>query len=165
MKKFIKSLIGVATLCAVTLQLQAATVSISVANGTMVNILPTSGTAKISQLIVSCDNTHAGSFQIYDCITNITAYTNPAYISATSYGTNWITTWTNYYGSTNSITNIAIVDISVTNAAASNSYPLRVTSAIPTNGVIKYDNIGTFIMGPWITNSSAATLTVTATYQ
>lgn len=163
MKKFI-SIISLATL--LSLQASAVTVALTIASGVATNIIPGFGSAKITQIIASTTGTNTATFNIFDSPTNQFLYTNAAYTNIISYGTNYVTTYTNYYGVTNSFTNLALFDASNTNAASTNFYPLRINVTAPSNSVTRLDNVNYyFINSPWVTNLGSGNITLTVTYQ
>lgn len=166
MKRYIKSLLIGAVGLLTASHMYGATVSFTVAAGAVTNMVPTNGPSTITQLIVSSPVNNTTAFSIYDSgYTNLT-YTNAAYTNILSYATNYITTWTNYYGATNSVTNLTLVDYTNTVAATTNFFPLRISGTVPTNGTIKYDTVNYyFTTGPVITNTGAGTATVTVTYR
>lgn len=162
MKKFILSLGLVA---AFTLSSVASTLTTTVASGIMTNLAPVNAT-KVTQIIVNSSLTNGGTFQIYDTPTNSVVYTNLAYTNIITYGTNLVTTWTNYYGRTNAYTNLSVVDVTNSVAATTNTNTLVIAGNLPTNAVVKYDNVNYyFTQGVWITNTGTAPLTFVVTYQ
>lgn len=164
MKNLIKSLL-VAGLVSFAGYVNASTVSVTVTNGAMTNLIPVAGSVKISQIVASCSGTNFATFQIYDTSGTNTIYTNSAYTNTISYATNYVTVYTNYYNVSNSFTNIALIDLSVSNAATTNFYPLRIASAIPSNSVVKFDTVNyNFVNGAWVTNLGQGTVILTVTY-
>lgn len=128
--------------------------------------LPSNGGAQITQFIVTGTTTNAGRIRVFDSPTNSMTYSNASYTIPFTYATNYITTWTNYYGVTNSFTNIAIIDTTTTVAAATNLYPMRFFGVTGTNQSTVFDGTYTFINGLWATNESVGgSVTVTITGQ
>ncbi len=131
----------------------------------LLNALPNGG-AQISQFIVSSMTTNTARVLVYDTATNTMVYTSPAYIQLTSYATNKITTWTNYYGTTNSFTNVALVQVTNTVTATTNFLPMVFQGTSPTNTATTYDGLYNFRNGVWATNASAVgSIQVTITYE
>lgn len=165
MKLLKKLFISLGLLSSFTASVKALTISLLVTNATFVNIVPNYGSAKLTQIIATAQGTNQPNFVIYDAPTNNILYTNAAYTNIISYATNYVTTWTNYYGATNSFTNLSLVDVTNSVAAVTSSYPARITASIPSNSVVRFDNVNYyFSMGPWITNSGGL-LSLTVTYQ
>lgn len=155
----------VAGLFTLTQYANASTFAVTVASGVMTNLIPTTGSVKISQIVATCAGTNFSTFQIYDTSFTNTMYTNTAYTNISSYGTNYVTTWTNYYGVTNSFTNFALIDITNSVAATTNAYPLRIASSVPSNSTVKFDQVNYyFVNGAWVTNLGAGNVTFTITY-
>lgn len=145
-----------------------ATVSKTIPVAGFTNLLtaPLSGSTKITQIIVTATTTNNAYVTLVDTPTNSLVYTNPSYVTWGSYQTNYITTYTNYYGVTNAFTNIAMVDYYITNAASTNPYPVRVTASALTNTSSIFDGVNYyFVNGVWATNTGVGAATVTITYQ
>ena len=143
------------------------TVSIPGAGVTnLVNALP-SGAIQVSQITLLSTATTAGRALIYDCPTNVFMYTNAAYTQPISYVTNYISTWTNYWGVTNSITNVALIDTTINVASNVNWYPLRFVGQAGTNSSATFNGSWVFNRGAWATNATigGGTVQVQITYQ
>lgn len=120
---------------------------------------------KLTQVIITA-NTNNASVLMVDSITNALTYTNAAYTNILSYATNYIATWTNFYGTTNSTTNIALIDITNSVAATTNSYPVRLGIAAVANASAKFDQVNYYFNnGIWATNTSSGIATITITGQ
>lgn len=95
-------------------------------------------------------------------------YTNAAYSNITSYVTNYIAMWTNYYGYTNYWTNASLIDVTNSVLGTSNAYPVALVLAAPTNVPTTFVNLNTrFRYGCLITNTvntAQGTPTLTLTY-
>lgn len=146
---------------------QTATVSIAGGGVTnLVNSLP-SGAIQVSQITLLSTATTAGRALIYDCPTNVFMFTNAAYTQPISYATNWISTYTNYYGYTNSITNVALIDTTITVASNVNWYPLRFVGQAGTNSSATFNGSWVFNRGIWATNATigGGVVQVQITYQ
>lgn len=146
----------------------AATTSRTIPAGTFTNLLTQSpsGSLKVTQWVVTATATNNAAFSAVDTYTNNLTYTNPSYVVLSSYQTNYITTYTNYYGATNSFTNVAQVDYYVTNSAVTNAYPIRFTATAITNTTSIFDGVNYYFQnGLWVTNTGTGPLTLTITYQ
>lgn len=163
-KLFLVSSLTLSTLFSVS---EASTLSISIPAGTAINLMPNFSSTKITQIIATAAGTnYTTNLLVYDCPTNVFAYTNAAYTNIISYATNYISTWTNYYGATNSVTNISLVDATNNVAAQSNSYPQRMNLAFPSNSVTRLDNVNYyFYITPWVTNVGPGAISLTVTFQ
>lgn len=92
-------------------------------------------------------------------------YTVGAYSNIVTYATNYITSWTNYYGYTNYLTNIAIVDVTNNNNSATATYPLVYIWNVNTNLTTTYQGLNTFFkQGMLITNNNNAAAVITLQY-
>lgn len=165
MLKFIKNtlkvgaVVTIAYLIAFTKydSLNAATVSGTVAQSAVSNLSLTLGTgAKITAFRLTSSSTTVGTAALYDT-TNV-GLTNVfgSYNTILSYATNCITTWTNYYGRTNNLTNICLVDVTNTVAATTNAIlPLAVFTA-GTNSTFSASSLSLlFQNGITISNATA----------
>lgn len=163
MKKLILSLL-LAVSC---FQLTAATTSLTIASGVMTNIpLILQGNVKLTQIALASTGTNVVSVQFIDTYTNALSYTNAGYTNILSYATNYISTWTNYYGATNSWTNISLVDITNNVAGTTNLFPVRIIMATPTNTTTRIDSVPYFFTsGVWVTNTGTGNANLTVTYQ
>jgi len=132
----------------------------------LLSTLPVNGGALITQFTITSTTTNASRIRVFDTPTNSMTYSNASYTIPFTYATNYVTIWTNYFGVTNSFTNVAIIDTTTTVAASTNLYPVRFTGISPTNTSTVYDGAYTFINGLWATNESVGgTVTVTITGQ
>jgi len=164
-----KLLISTCVALALTFSVQAATTSFSVTSGAVSNISLLLGTgAKLSQIVLTSSSTTTGKAVLYDTtnigLTNVVG----AYTTITSYATNYVTTYTNYYGYTNSLTNISLVDITNSVAATTNALTPILTLTAPTNSTVTYSSLGVlFQNGITISNATSpgvGTITGTITY-
>ena len=134
-----------------------------------VAVLPTmlGGSCQVRYiLLTSPSGTQSASCQIYDTPYTGTWQTNAAYTSATRYFTNgYVTTWTNYYGATNTFTNIVMVSALTTNVAASNALSAMFTLTAPTNLSAQFENLNAnFNRGIMVTNTGVGPLYITVGY-
>lgn len=147
----------------------AASQAITVPSGTMTNFPINLGSVKLTQIIASCPGTNYTTNVVFvDTPNNSLLYTNAAYSNTLSYATNYVITYTNYYGRTNNLTNLVLVD--VTNnlvAATTNNYPQRLIFALAgSNTSVRFDQVNYyFVEGLWVTNSGPGAVTLTITYQ
>lgn len=123
-----------------------------------------SGSALLTQVSLTSPANNTATITLVDNNTNNMYFTNAAYIGVTSYVTNQITMWTNFFGSTNYITNLALIDITNTVAAAAvvANRPLTVTAA--TNSTVTIPGSWFFGRGVWCTNQGSGNATVSITY-
>jgi hypothetical protein len=166
MKKLTYLIAGMLTVA--TISSSAVTISSTLAIGTMTNLLSVyNGSAKVIQIAVTASTSTNAAVMLYDCPSNILTYINPAYTNTISYGTNYISSWTNFYGVVQSWTNTALYD--VTNnlvLSTTNSYPARLSAATLANTTTYYNNQNYYFnQGVWATNTGPGVVTVTLTYQ
>jgi len=127
------------------------------------------GPIKVSQVLISSSTTNIANVGFVDTPTN--ALTNVVGASTwyTQYATNLISSWTNYYGVVNTVTNYTLVTATNTFNGATNNYNIPFQVSIPTNSVSKFDQATyTFGYGLWATNAVApgsgpATITIVYT--
>lgn len=159
-----KALLSIGVAVGFALSAKAATITLNVAATGYTNAL--SGSATITQFILTSISTNAANVSFVDSYTNSLWFTNGAYTTATSYATNYYNCYTNYFGGTNCITNVALVDIITTNAAAGVRFPVRINATAPTNSSVAFQGVNYYFNnGVWLTNSSSSVATVTITYQ
>ena len=144
----------------------AATTSVVISTASMSNMLGTAtGSALVTQIILTAPANNTASIKLIDSVTNILAYTNSAYATIGSYATNYITSYTNFFGSVNSFTNIALVDYSNYVAAATVNYPTMVTLTAATNSsIVMSAQQLYFNNGIWATNLGSGNATLTLNY-
>lgn len=164
MKKFITLLTVLGAL-----SLKAApdlSTTITIAPAGMSNFITAfQGSALVTSMILTPPANNTASVFAVDNSTNNTYFTNGAYIGVSSYATNYYQCYTNFFGATNCITNIAIVDITNTVAAAAVVAVRPITFTASTNqSAILYGN-WFFGRGVWVTNTGSGNATVTITYR
>jgi hypothetical protein len=145
----------------------AITTTLIIPPGVMTNLLSvTNGTLKITQIIATSTTTTNASALFVDAPTNALTYTTPAFTNRLSYGTNYITTWTNYYGVVVSTTNIDLIDTTNTVAAATNNWPQRLTVSALAGTSTVFSGVNYYFMfGCWVTNTTvSAPISITVTY-
>lgn len=126
------------------------------------------GSAKVTDILISTPAATAANVKFVDSVTATNTYVSPAYTGVTTYATNVITTYTNYFGVTQNITNVALVDVATSVAASTNSFPIRFQANIGTNTTALFSGVDyMFVNGIWATNTASGTgaTTVTITYQ
>ena len=102
---------------------------------------------------------------IYDTPTNQFSFSSPGYTNRLSYATNYISSWTDPYGVTQSWTNVCLITVTNPVAASTVSYNARgsIGAAAGTSAV--YSGYNTYFEnGIWATNISGGPLSVTITY-
>lgn len=139
----------------------------TVTNGTTLQLI--TGSARVTQVVAvsQAGVTNIASFQLVDAPTTNLLFTNLPYTNILSFGTNSTNSWTNYYGATNFVTNINLIDITNTNAGTTNNFSVRISGIAPTNGgSLKFDNVNYYFFdGVVATNLGAGNVTLTITYQ
>lgn len=140
MKKFFKSLI--LGLSLVALNLQAADVSVNVANAVATNLL--TGQIQLEEIEVINNGGSTVTVRIYDAPSTNVTWTNSQYSVPTSYTTNLVTVFTNYNGILTTNTNTVLYTVNTTVSAAPVNYRLLKSFTIaagasstwtPVNGV------------------------------
>jgi len=165
MKKFFASLIG--TLLLAT-SLQAASVTVVIANSVCTNVptLLTNQPVKVTQILLQNQTANtAASCQVYDCLWPSLTITNSAYSIISSYATNQVHAWTNYYNVSNGYSGLVLVDYT-NNIAATNviQFPIFSLSS-PTNTQTAFTGLNqNFLNAMMVTNTGVASLTMTVTY-
>jgi hypothetical protein len=159
--------IGVAVLCAIGFNANAAVTSTNASANTCYT-MPTilGGGALVTQIILTSDSTHDANIQVFDASSTNLSLINPAYIQVTSYATNYYQVWTNYYNVVNySITNVALIDVTNTVAASTNLQGAVFNLTVGTNSTATFILSKQFYRGITFTNiGTAKTPTVSFTY-
>jgi hypothetical protein len=161
-----KALIVAGSLLASCLIANAASTAITIpANGFSNAPVAIPGPVKVTSVVLQAPVANVTSIIMYDTPTNQTTFTNAAYTNITSYVTNYITTWTNYYGVVNNATNKALIDVTNNVAATVNNYNIELSGSAPTNGTVLFQNLQqVYQYGIWITNNGAGTAVITIQY-
>lgn len=122
---------------------------------------------KLTQVLIQGTNVSASvNTWFFDAPSTVLTNVVGAYTNTLTYGTNFVTTWTNFWGGTNSVTNIAIVEVSNPVIASTNTYQIRLAPVGTGTTLTKYDNVNYyFVNGLTITNSGTGTATIGITYQ
>lgn len=164
MKKIIASLFSL--IAAVSLS-SAASVAITIAPNTATNVMGSlfGGYAKITSVAFTCTSSSNAVINVYDSPTALFTYTNAPYTNITSYATNLVTSWTNYFGVVNSATNVNLVDVTNSVAGTTNNYSQRfsVAALVGTTTTINPTSY-VFENGIWATNTSAGSGTLTVQF-
>jgi hypothetical protein len=128
----------------------------------MTNVFPFfQGSGYINQVIITAPSNIA-QVAFIDTPTNALTYTNAPYTGRYSYATNYISSWTNFYGVAASTTNIALIDATNTIAATTNTYPVRFTLSSTSGGSAAFPALNSyFASGVWATNLSTNTAIIT----
>ena len=115
--------------------------------------------------VVTSPANNAAAITVYDWYTNSTQRVTPAYSNSAYFATNYITMYTNYYGYTNWLTNIALVDYTNVTVAATNPLTADYQWSAPTNTSIQFLGLNNrFQFGAFVTNTSSGTVTLTLQY-
>ncbi len=153
MKKILTSLLSLGSAVAV----YGTTFTVTVLPGTATNLY--TGPCLVKQVVLSSIDTTNSTAYLFDS----TAYTNlayvlPAYSNTVSYATNYINTWTNYWGAVTITTNLALIDATNTLVAAStNAYPIKFSGSVTAGTSYKVDQVYVpYIMGLQATNPATS---------
>lgn len=163
MKKILLSLFALATISASAATFNT-TATCAVNSVTNVPTYMGGGFYLISAQVSSVANNSA-TIALFDTAFTGLAQTNPAYSSITSYVTNYINSWTNFYGATNYWTNRTLIDVSNYVAGATNALSPDYVWVCPTNSTLVLQNLNNrFQNGVSITNMAGGSATVVLTY-
>lgn len=166
-----KLLIAIALIASLSITGYAAsgTVTVVVPTAVVTNLMDSlpGGAAVVKQITLLSTATTSGKLSIYDTPNGNIMYTNTGYTLPVTYVTNVISTYTNYFGATNSITNVALIHTTSTVASNIYSYPLRFVGQAGTNASATFDGNWTFTRGVYATNTTigGGAVTVTLTYE
>jgi len=145
--------------------------SVFAANTISTNIATTSsafilqGDVAVSYITLSSPDTNTAACVVYDSPGNWIAQTNAAYYTITSFATNYITTWTNFYGATNNLTNVVLYTGITTNSATTNAMTPKLSLSTAAGTSSQFSGINmVFRSGICITNTGAGTIGVTIGY-
>lgn len=145
---------------------QAASTNVLLAAGAYTNVLV--GASTVTQFALSPAVVgSSASVKVIDAPQSTNQfYVLPAYITKSTYATNYITNWVNYFGVTNSWTNIVVIDYTNTVSSVTNAYPVRLAASTVTNGTTILDGVNYYFnMGINITNTGAGAANISVTYQ
>lgn len=180
MKDIKKLFLGVSLGLVLSFSSYANTASIILKSGGMTNLLsfgPNFGAATITSAAISSATVSSNTLvQFVDTYTNSLVYTNASYTNRISYATNYVYSWTNFYGvvyTNNQIgaagtlqTNIMLIDATNVVNGSTNLFPVLFTAGAPSGGAISlYPNLNANAQhGIWVTNLSSSDAAVTITY-
>lgn len=162
-----KSIVSVLLGLAFAGSVLANSVTTVVSNTAFVNLLSGfNNSVQVSQILLTASNGTNTSLLVLDAPTNSLTYVNPAYSNTVSYATNYVTSWTNYYGVVSSTTNTALIDVAnQAVASTTNSYPY-ISIAASAGTTVNYSGVNYYFnRGIWATNNSGGVATVTITYK
>lgn len=164
--KFIKKYAVIALLALAAFNVKAQlSVTATIPSGGFSNLV--SGPIVAGSFVLSTTNATATSLSFFDTpyASGPLRYTNAAYIQLSSYATNWIQCWTNFYGRTNCWTNTTVIDVTNTVSATFSNFNNVLTAVAPANGNLVIPNVSfLFNLGVGVTNLSASNATVTVNY-
>lgn len=165
--KFLIIVATVVLLVSLVVKVKAATVAVTIPAGVMTNLfVPSGGSVLVTSVMAVSPVNNTTAFAMYDTPTNATTYIQAAYIGVSSSQTNYITTWTNYYGKVNSFTNVAQLEVTNTVSSITNAYPLRLQANLLTNSTVTFPLVNYYFQnGLWVTNTGVGAVTVNITYQ
>lgn len=154
---------GVALLALVS-GIRAATVTYVLNPTVTTNTL--AGPLLIKKVIVVAGSSNA-TVTCIDAPAYVPFYTNASYTSITQYGTNLVTSYTNFFGAVNTLTNFQLANITNTTAASTNNFPTRFTAAALAGATTVIDDTHFFLLnGLYLTNNAVTgTATITIEYQ
>lgn len=165
MKKYIISaLMGVSFIASAT------SVSTTIAPGGVFSLVSASanvGSYSVRQVGITATTATNALVALVDAPSTNLTYINAAYTNRLSYGTNWNTTWTNFYGvvQTNPTPIIALIDVTNTVAASTNSYATRLIAGAAANSTAVFSGVNYYFdQGVLLTNQGSGTATVVITY-
>jgi len=165
MKKYI-----ISALLGVSFAASAVTVSTTLAPLQSYNLLtlsPNVGSFLVKQIGITATTGTNAIVALIDAPSTNLSYINPAYTNRISYGTNWNTTWTNFYGvvQTNYSPIIAQIDVTNTVAASTNNYTTRLIAGAAANSTAVFQGVNYYFdQGVLVTNTSSGNATIVVTY-
>jgi len=123
------------------------------------------GSFTVRQIGITATTATNALVALIDAPTNSLSYVNSAYTNRLSYGTNYITSWTNFYGTVQSVTNIALVDVTNIVTASTNTYPTRIIAGAAANSTAVFSGVNYYFdQGVLVTNQGSGSATVVITY-
>lgn len=142
-------------------------VSLNILPNTFTNLLSVNaGGVKVTALTAARDAAGTATLRFIDNNTNSLTWTNQAYTRTFKYATNVVTTWTNYFGATNYMTNISLVTGSQSMPATNGLITPTVSLTAPASDTLVLNPVEyVFRRGIWVTNQGASNALVTITYQ
>lgn len=159
-----KRILSLIALVALTFNIQAVSVTATVAGNGKTNILALmpSGAAKVTSITLGNQGAAVQTLSFYDSPDGVYFYTNAAYNTISSYPSNYTVLYTNYFGVVNGITNTMLVDVTNTVAASTNLWPIRAITVLPASATTTMYPVNyLFDYGMWVTNSGANAVNIT----
>jgi hypothetical protein len=125
-----------------------------------------SGPVKIVSVNITADTTNQ-SILILDSPGTWTTNYEGSYTSYTQYATNQPSSWTNFFGNVNTVTNTVLQTNWSTTAAITNVYPTKFTGAAVSNTTSFFNNVNVVALnGLLVTNpATSGNITVVITYE
>jgi hypothetical protein len=165
MKKYL-----ISALMGITLVASATSVSTTINPGGVFSLVTASanvGSFQVRQVGITATTATNALVALLDAPSTNLTYINKAYTNMLSYGTNWNTTWTNFYGvvQTNPTPIVVLYDVTNTVAASTNSYPTRLIAGAVANSTAVFQGVNYYFdQGVLLTNQGSGTATVVITY-
>lgn len=165
MKKYL-----ISALMGVSLVASATSVSTTINPGGVFSLLTASanvGSFNVRQVAITATTATNAIVALIDAPSTNLTYINAAYTNRLSYGTNWNTTWTNFYGvvQTNPIPIVALIDVTNTVAASTNSYATRLIAGAASSSTAVFQGVNYYFdNGVLLTNQGSGAATVIITY-
>lgn len=164
MKKLFYSLFAVAGLLASLTSNAQLTTSVVVSSGGFSNVF--TGPGVVSQIVIASAADNVAGVKIYDTGIAYQVWTNSAYSYTTTYATNNIQCYTNFFGVQNCYTNTALLTVSNYNAGGTiTSFPVRINTTTATNSTTTLTGNYNFLNGMYVTNTGAASFQISVTYE
>ena len=160
----------ISALMGISLIASATSVSTTIVPGGVFNLVsasPNFGSFLVRQVAITATTATNALVALLDAPSTNTLYVNPAYTNRLSYGTNWNIAWTNFYGvvQTNTTPITALIDITNTVPAATNSYATRLIAGAAANSTAVFQGVNYYFdNGVLLTNQGSGTATVVITY-
>ncbi len=158
-----KKLLTIVAAAFIAASTYAATSAASITAAGVTNMV--TGALSASSFILTSPANAATRVVLYDAPTVVLTNVVPSYITSGAYATNYITSYTNYFGVQNNFTNVALVHYSITNAASTNTYPILLTINAGTNEtVVIADVTYNFTRGLSVSNAALGTASFSVVY-
>lgn len=163
MKKFIT--IGLLALSLVSVK--AASITVTLLNGAATNLSVANqinAPVVVTTVLLSANTTNS-SVQFLDAPAMALTYTIAAYTNTLTYASNVISSYINYFGATNTTTNLQAVTTVLTNAAVTTNFQTRFQASALASTTYTIDGANyNFNNGVLITNNSSGIATITINY-
>lgn len=136
----------------------------TISNGICSNIL--SAPVKVTAITIQSSTTNTTSVAFIDAPSTVLTNIVGSYSVITLKGTNFINSYTDFWGNATSITNFSLIHETNTVAAQTNTFPTRFNLTSGTNSQSRVDNVSYFFVnGLTVTNNGAGPVTLNLTYQ